>query len=107
MSGHNPKRILNDGSAVRSNLIPRDTFPGDQLTKQERKAYQDLGDELDGSAFFRYKGRVYGLHQFNRTNLDGPLSRGGWTGVASQSAHHAIVISIECIHEVVVGEIFP
>lgn len=101
-----PKRILADGSAVRTNLIPRETFPGDELTAQEKKEYDYLGDELDGSAFFRFKGNVYGIHEFERTPMNGELFKAGWSGMAAQSAFHGVVISLDSIHEVVVGEVF-
>lgn len=101
-----PKRILSDGTAVRTNLIARDTFPGDELTEQERKEYDFLGDELDGSAFFRFKGQLYGLHEFTRTQEGGELHSAGWHGVAAQSAFHGVVISLDRIQAVVVGEVF-
>ena len=101
-----PKRILSNGQAVRTNLIKRDTFPGDQLTEQEKKEYDYLGDELDGSAFFRFKGRVYGLHEFERTAMDGELFKAGWSGMAAQSAFHGVVLSLDNTHEVIVGEVF-
>lgn len=106
LSALKPLRVLSDGTGVKTNMIPRDTFPGDELTAQEKKEYDYLGEELDGSAFFRFKGQVYGLHEFVKTELDGPLHKGRWFGIASQSAFHAIVISFECIHEVVVGQVF-
>lgn len=101
-----PKRILSDGTAVRTNLIARETFPGDELTAQEKKEYDYLGDELDGSAFFRFKGQIYGIHEFERTAMNGELFKAGWSGMVAQSAFHGVVISLDSIHEVVVGEVF-
>lgn len=106
LSALKPKRVLSDGSAVKTNLIPRDTICGADLTAQERKEYDYLGEELDGSVFFRFKGQVYGLCEFMKTERDGPLEKGRWFGIASQSAFHAVVISFECVHEVVVGQVF-
>lgn len=101
-----PQRILRDGTAVKTNLIARDTFPGDELTAQEKKEYDYLGDELDGSAFFRFKGRVYGIHEFERTPQGGDLHTAGWSGMSAQSAFHGVVISLDSIHEVIVGQVF-
>lgn len=101
-----PQRILSDGTAVKTNLLPRDTFPGDELTEQEKKEYDFLGDELDGHAFFRFKGQVYGLCDFVRTEEGGPLRTAGWSGIAAQSAFHGVVISLDRIQRVVVGQVF-
>lgn len=103
-----PKRILSTGIAVRTNLIPRETFPGDQLTEQEKKEYKRLGDELDGHAFFRFKGQVYAFSDFVRVEHGGPLFNAGWTGQRCLSAHHAIVMATvnDTVFDVVVGEIF-
>ena len=101
-----PSRYLSDGTAVRTNLIPRDTLCGDDLTQQERKEYDYLGDELGGSVFFRFKGNVYGLCEFERTREGAPLAKAGWSGMAAQSAFHGVVISVNSVHQVVVGEVF-
>jgi hypothetical protein len=101
-----PKRILSDGTAVRTNLIARDTFPGDELTAQERKEYDHLGDELDGHAFFRFKGQLYGFCDFLTTGEGSMLQEAGWGGIAGQSAFHAVVISFNSILQVTVGEVF-
>lgn len=106
LSALKPLRVLSDGTGVKTNMIPRDTICGYDLTEQEKKEYDYLGDELGGSVFFRFKGQVYGLCEFERTHPDGPLHKGRWFGIASQSAFHAIVISFECVHEVVVGQVF-
>jgi cytoplasmic iron level regulating protein YaaA (DUF328/UPF0246 family) len=106
MANLKPKRILGDGTAVKTNLIARDTFPGDELTDQEKKEYDYLLDELDGSAFFRFKGRVYGIHEFELISESSELYKAGWRGMAAQSAFHGVVISLDSIHEVVVGQVF-
>jgi hypothetical protein len=101
-----PKRILPDGQAVRSNLIARDTLCGADLTAQERKEYDYLGEELDGSVFFRFKGQVYGLCEFSATAHGDNLSKAGWNGYAAQSFFHAVVISVKNVNRVIVGELF-
>lgn len=101
-----PKRILPDGQAVRSNLIARDTICGADLTDQEKKEYDYLGEELDGSVFFRFKGQVYGLCDFTTTANGDNLSKAGWNGIFGQSFFHAVVISVKNVNRVIVGEIF-
>lgn len=105
-----PQRILSNGRAVRTNLLPRATFPGDQLSDHERKYFPGISDkELPNMEFFRYRGMVYSVGQFEKTGPASVLAQAGWKGLHWQAETRALLIGFpkDNIHWVVVGEITP
>ncbi len=105
-----PQRILSNGRAVRTNLLPRATFPGDQLSDHERKYFPAISDkELPNVEFFRYRGMVYSVGQFEKTGPASVLAQAGWKGLHWQAEARALLIGFpkDNIHWVVVGEITP
>jgi hypothetical protein len=62
-----PYKTLSDGLKIFGNNHPVPIVYGWELTPKERKEFDYLSDdEMDGEAFFRYKGNVYSLDEFMR-----------------------------------------
>lgn len=103
-----PDKKLSDGTAVRTNLVPRELFSGYTLTDKEREQFDYYtSQEIDDQSFFRFKGNIYDIGEFMRTQAGGALERAGWDGADGQSAFHAVVVHLCTDGEsVVVGEVF-
>ena len=56
---------MTDTLIVHTNNVPRDIVYSWELTDAERKDYGYLGDEIDSADFFRYRGEVYHLGEFD------------------------------------------
>ena len=94
---------------VRTNNVPRWTCNWHELSDAEKAEfdYLDTEQRQDDATFFRYKGQVWDLGEFVRTEKGGDLRRAGWIGVSSQSAFHAVVVKLANDgDQVVVGEVF-
>ena len=73
---------------VTTNNIPRDVLYGFELTARERAEfdYYSTEEEFNSAQFFRYKGEVYDLGEFEVTTIP------GWDGQQVDSFFSAIVI---------------
>lgn len=94
---------------IRTNNVPRWTCDWYELTDAEKKEfdYLDTEEAQDDATFFRYKGCVYDLGEFIRTEEDGELREAGWIGISSQSAFHAVVVKlVNGDDQVIVGQVF-
>jgi hypothetical protein len=104
-----PKKKLSDGTVVKTNLIPRDRVYWDELTEAEKAELDYIEGEENQSDFsgFRFKGNVWDIGEFVRTEEEGPLRKGDWHGVSGQSAFHGVVVHLCENHgQVVVGQVF-
>ena len=85
---------------VTTNNIPRDVLYGFELTARERAEfdYYSTVEEFNSAQFFRYKGEVYDLGEFEVATIP------GWDGQQVDSFFSAIVIRYTDDYErVVVG----
>ena len=85
---------------VTTNNIPRDVLYGYELTARERAEfdYYSTEEEFNSAQFFRYKGEVYDLGEFEVATIP------GWDGQQVDSFFSAIVIRYtDDYQQVVVG----
>lgn len=59
-----------------------------ELTDEEQKEF-DYIDNIDDARFFRYRGVVYDIDDFERTSIE------GWEGIMCESFFSAIVIKFD------------
>jgi hypothetical protein len=99
------------GIAVRTNNVPRDIVEGFELSLEERAEFdyidwQAVEEGRDSASFFRYRGRVYDLGEFQTTSglhSFGELSPlRAWHGYLSDSFFSGILIRYTDDHESVV-----
>lgn len=85
-----------DKPIIKTNNVPRDLLSGYELTPAERKEVDYLSDEEldDASArFFRYRGNLYDLHEFQGSRglpVDSILRK--WDAYQSDSHFSAVVV---------------
>lgn len=83
---------------VRTNNIPRDVIDAYELSESERAEFDYIDwpavERGEASAsFFRYKGRLYDLGEFDRANEVGHVSiPGQWDGFLSDSFFSGIAV---------------
>ncbi len=85
---------MSDGYTIRTNNVPRDIIDGWELTPAEREEFDFLDWEAieqgrDSASFFRYRGELYYLGNFLRTDFNGFTDAGpplrAWDGYESDS----------------------
>jgi len=92
---------------VKSNFIPRDLISAFELNGAQysklRKEFDYLEDaDFDSALFFEYRGQVYVLADFMRT--EGDILRDGWQGILNETFFSGLVIKIvESCERIVVG----
>jgi hypothetical protein len=93
--------------AITTNFVPRDLISafelnGAQYTKL-RKEFDYMNDaDFDSAMFFKYRGQVYALAEFLRT--EGDLLAQGWQGICNQTYFSGLVVKIvQSCESVVVG----
>jgi hypothetical protein len=92
---------------IRTNNVPRDlisAFEFDSAQYSKLRAEFDYMDDADFelAMFFKYRGQVYALDEFLRT--DGDLLAQGWQGICNQTYFSGLVVKIiESCQSVVVG----
>jgi hypothetical protein len=91
---------------TRTNNVPRDVLDASELTERERAEFDYLDwraiDAGTGSAsFFRYRGQLFDLGEFLRTNL------APWDGIATDTFFSATVVRyVEDGERVIVGRVY-
>ena len=77
-----------------------------QLSECERKEFGYYSDEeLEYSRFFKYKGHLFTLDDFLRT--DGELAEKGWQGFSPDSCFSGVCIKFSSDHEkIIVGSFY-
>jgi len=93
--------------AVKTNNVPRDLISAFELPAAKyselRKEYDWMEDQdFDYAMFFEYRGQVYALADFMRT--EGDILRDGWQGILNETFFSGLVIKIvESCERIVVG----
>ncbi len=92
---------------VKTNNVPRDLISAFELSSAQYSKlraefdWMDL-DEFDSAMFFEYRGQVYALADFMRT--EGDLLAQGWQGILTDTFFSGIVVKIvESCQRIVVG----
>ena len=83
---------------IKTNNVPREVVDASELTTSERADFEYMDWEAleagaDSASFFRYRGVVYDLGEFQRSSglpADSPLN--DWDGFLSESYFSAIVV---------------
>jgi hypothetical protein len=93
--------------SIKTNNVPRDLISAFELNSAQRsklrKEFDYLSDEeFDCSMFFKYRGELYSLEDFLRT--EGDLLAKGWQGILNDTYFSGLVVKIvESCESVVVG----
>jgi hypothetical protein len=88
-----------------TNNIPRQLIYGYELTEEEKKDFDYLGEDIDGHDFFRYKGNVYDPDEFMRIENNSELKN--WDGYSSDTYFSGVLIKYTQDNEsVIVGRYF-
>lgn len=77
---------------IRTNNVPRPILDSSELTEDERKEFdyldwEKLDEGTDSASFFRYKGEVYDLGNFTRTD-----AMPEWDGSQAFSAFSGLLV---------------
>jgi hypothetical protein len=94
---------------ITTNNVPRPVIDAYELTAKEREQFDYLNwsaiDEgSDSASFFRYKGELHDLGEFERWDNPASPTREGWDGFRSDSYFSALVVRyVEDGEAVVVG----
>jgi hypothetical protein len=92
---------------IKTNNVARDLISAFELdSNQYSKLRQEFDymeqDEFDSAMFFQYRGQIYALADFIRT--EGDLLAQGWQGILNESYFSGLVVKIvESCQSVVVG----
>jgi hypothetical protein len=88
---------MDDKLTIVTNNIPRDVLDGSELTDAERAEFDYLDWPAiergeDSASFFRYKGQVYDLGEFDRWSgpEDSPLA--AWHGFVSDTYFSGVLV---------------
>jgi hypothetical protein len=101
--------VTTDAIRVVTNHVPRDVIDASELTVDERREFDYLDwvaleDGRDSASFFRYKGQLYDLGEFEV--WDNPLSptRYGWDGYRADGYFSGLAVRYcDNFERVVVG----
>ena len=92
---------------VKSNFIPRDLISAFELPAAKysklRAEFDYMEDaDFESAMFFEYRGQVYALADFMRT--EGDILRDGWQGILNETFFSGLVVKIvQSCESVVVG----
>jgi hypothetical protein len=92
---------------IKTNNVPRELISAFELSSAQYSKlraefdWMDL-DEFESAMFFEYRGQVYALADFMRT--EGDILRDGWQGILNETFFSGLVIKIvESCERIVVG----
>jgi len=94
---------------IKTNNVPRDVIDAYELTADERTQFDYLDwdaieDGRDSASFFRYRGELHDLGEFERWDNPASPTRGHWDGFRSDSFFSGLVVRYcEDFEHVVVG----
>lgn len=82
---------------VITNNVPRDVIDGFELTEKEREEFDYLDwkaieEGSDSASFFRYKGEIYDLGEFEVWNHPQSPLGNGWHGFRSDTFFSGILV---------------
>lgn len=82
---------------VKTNNVPRDVIYGHELSADERAQFDyidwpaiERGE--DSASFFRYRGELYDLGEFERWDNPASPTRGNWDGFRADSYFSGIAV---------------
>ncbi len=86
-----------EGLTVKTNNVPRDIIEGYELTPKERADFDYIDFDAiergeDSASFFRYKGQVYDLGEFEVWDNPASITRGPWDGFRSDSFFSGLAV---------------
>jgi hypothetical protein len=102
-----PPFLIMSALTVKTNNVPRDLISAFELNGAEysklRKEFDWMEDQdFEYAMFFNYRGQVYALADFLRT--EGDLLAQGWQGVLNQTYFSGLLVKIvDSCQSVVVG----
>jgi hypothetical protein len=84
---------------ITTNNVPRDVIDASELTQAERAEFDHLrwpriDAGTDSASFVRYRGQLYDLGSFMRTDAGPGSSLEGWDGYAADSAFSGTLIRL-------------
>lgn len=76
-----------------TNNVPRPVIYGYELSEKEKQEFDYL-DDIDNAQFFRYKGAVYDIGEFQRVTdtMENCLGFNGWHAYLGDSFFSGIVV---------------
>jgi len=90
---------------ITTNNVPRDLLSFNELTKKEQEWF-DYPDEPDSLDFFRYKGQVYSLCEFDVPYWHQDRIR-GWHGIQSDTFFSGTLVKLcDDDEQVIVGRYY-
>lgn len=96
---------------ITTNNVPRDILDAYELTPAERAEFDYFDWEAvdrgaDSGSFFRYRGQLYDLGEFERWDNPASPTRLGWDGFRADSYFSGIVVRyVEDYERIVVGTV--
>lgn len=104
---------MSEGITVVTNNVPRDVIGAYELTAEERAEFDYLDWSAmergeDSASFFRYRGRLYDLGEFEWTGALGyPEWVKAWDGIQSDSFFSGMVVRyVENFERVIVARYY-
>jgi hypothetical protein len=94
---------------IRTNNVPRDVIYDHELTTDQRAQFDYLDwdaieDGRDSASFFRYRGELYDLGEFERWDNPASPTRGNWDGFRPDSYFSGLAVRYcEDFERVIVG----
>jgi len=82
---------------ITTNNVPRDVIHACELTAEERAQFDYLDwdaieDGRNSASFFRYRGELHDLGEFQRWDNPASPTRGNWDGFRSDSFFSGLVV---------------
>lgn len=83
---------------IKTNNVPRDVIHGYELTADERALFgyynwpAIMNGEADDPQFFRYRGELYDLDEFEVWDNPASPTRGAWDGFRSDSYFSGLAV---------------
>lgn len=93
---------------ITTNNQPRPVIYGFELSDKEKQEFEYI-DDVDSAQFFRYKGAVYDLNEFQRVTdtMENCHGFNGWQGFLSDSYFSGIVLKYtEDYESVIIGRFY-
>lgn len=88
---------MSDSLTIITNNVPRDVLEGYELTPAERDEFDYIDWSAvergeDSCSFFRYKGDLYDLGEFERWDNPASPTRQGWDGIQPDSFFSGVLV---------------
>jgi len=92
---------------IRTNNVPRDVIEAHELSAAERQQFDYIDWKAieagsDSASFFRYRGELYDLGEFELWDNPASATRRGWDGFRSDSYFSGLAVRYVDDHERVI-----